>query len=100
VSTQAIYRGRLATITDDTGDGVILDGELFVSYGDHGLFIDPTDAQIEAVEQGNEIPLDDEETAFVEEWARLTGAFSEDQISKGMAEWKAERRAGLQGGTR
>lgn len=55
---RALYNGVLAHITDETGDAVILDGELRVPYGDLSLIVEPTDAQIAAAQAGDEIPLD------------------------------------------
>lgn len=63
---KALYKGRLATITDCMGnpsvdtdpslspreylwnmDGAVLDDELWVSFCDPDLIVDPTDEQVE-----------------------------------------------------
>lgn len=68
---KAIYRGVVCHVTDDTGNGVILDGELEVLFSDLGLVIDPTDAQVEAAQQGTTIPMDPDEMASIEDHTRL-----------------------------
>lgn len=45
---KALYRDVLHTVTDETGDGVVLDHVRRVSYNDKRLVIDPTDQQIDA----------------------------------------------------
>lgn len=45
---RAIYRGHLSTITDDTGDGVVLDDDMWVPFNDPDLVIDPTDDEVDA----------------------------------------------------
>jgi hypothetical protein len=57
----AIYMGRVFRLGDDLNKCRLLDCEthaevMCVAYGDPELLVDPTDAQIEAVEKGDPIP--------------------------------------------
>lgn len=90
---QAIYRGKLATITECMGnphptgdklwdmDGAVLDGDLWVSFWDPGLIVDPTDDQVAAARAGEPIPPDPVLEAFVQTITRdlLTGRISPEQ---------------------
>lgn len=78
MAMRAIFRGRLATIVEDHGDGVTLafdDGRTSrVSFGDKDLVIDPIETQIAAVRAGKPIPrdLDDEHEVWRQAMAALT----------------------------
>jgi hypothetical protein len=74
---KAIYRGNLAHITEHLGEGVVLDGELYVSFADLGLIIDPTDAQVVAAKTGEKIPLDDDESVGIAAFLRTVGLDNE-----------------------
>jgi hypothetical protein len=57
----AIYEGRVFRLGDDLNDCLLLDRETGaevrrVPYGAPTLIVDPTDAQVEAAEQGRPIP--------------------------------------------
>jgi|GEM_PF-6651708 len=96
---KAIYKGVLARITSDTGDGVILDGEMFVDYGDMSLIIDPTDAQVAASEAGEEIPVEQAELDDIREiFAELRTIKPEQRptIDEADATYPQVRRASIQ----
>lgn len=92
----AIYKGVLAYVTDDDGQGVILDGELHVNYGDIGLVIDPTDAQIVAARNGDPIPLDSEERGEIETIMRAMPGVPEGTIRAALSRWVEERPKAIQ----
>lgn len=74
---KALYRGHVATITDAMGnpsptgdrlwdmDGAVLDAELWVSFADRDLIVDPTDAQVAAARERRPIPPDPDTEAEV-----------------------------------
>lgn len=89
---KAIYRGRLAHVTDERFEGVVLDGDLFVSYGDMALVVDPTDAQVEAAKNGDEIPLDPEdEREFTDFLKHLAGEPPNPTVIEALRLWERER---------
>lgn len=55
-------------------DGVILDHELWVSWMDPGLVVDPTDTQVDAARAGRPIAADPELLRQAVEWARENSA--------------------------
>ena len=57
---KAIHRGVLRHVNDDDGAGVLLDGEVYVPFGDPDLIIDPTDDQVDAALAGLPITPDPE----------------------------------------
>jgi hypothetical protein len=64
----AIYRGHLAYMGDNTGDGVMLDfmdgtAPVEVSFGEDDLVVDATDDQVAAAREGRPIPPDPESDA-------------------------------------
>ena len=92
---KAIYRGRLAHVTDETGAGVVLDGDLFVGYEDSGLIVDPNDDQVAAAEAGSTIPMDPDEGAELEAILR-SAPVSEDTIQSVLSEWARARPVDIQ----
>jgi hypothetical protein len=60
---KAIHFGVLRHVTDDDGAGVLLDGEVYVRFGDPDLIIDPTDDQVGAALACLPIPPDPEDEA-------------------------------------
>ena len=91
---RAIYKGVIANVTDDTGAGLILDGELYVSFADLGLVIDPTDAQLEAARNGEEIPLDDDETRDI---AGILAPMGDNPtVAEAIRLWGSERSKAIQ----
>lgn len=93
---KAIYRGVVCHVTDETKDGVILDGELAVSFSDLGLVIDPTDQQIEAAHRGDTIPMEPEERAFLEDLARTVGGYTDSEIEAAATRHEDMRAAAIQ----
>lgn len=87
---KAIYRGILAYVTDETGYGVVLDGEMYVPYSDLGLVVDPTDAQVAAAKAGDDIPLDDTESSDLADFLREVGT-DNPTINEALRLWREER---------
>lgn len=88
---KAIYHGVECNVTDELIDGVVLDGELRVGYGDLGLVIDPTDAQLEACRAGEEIPLDaQDEAEYMALLDRLAGDPPNPAVLEAKALWQRE----------